>query len=115
MSKKTRYLLLLLGFVFFILFAPIMVFYVTGLKYDLKTGKFESTGILAMRSTPSSVNVLLNGKIVRKSDGDIKFLLPGEYNLSLQKKRLPALVKTLCGQTKRSHLGQPGTKQFIFV
>jgi hypothetical protein len=85
MSKKTRYLLLLLGFIFFILFTPVMVLYVTGLKYDLKTGQFTSTGILAIRSTPAVVDVILNGKKVRSSDGDIKFLLPGEYNLTLEK------------------------------
>ncbi len=85
MAKKTRYLLLLLGFVFFIIFTPVMVMYVTGLKYDLKTGQFTSTGILAIRSTPSSVDVILNGKKTRGSDGDIKFLIPGEYNLTLEK------------------------------
>lgn len=85
MTKKTRYLLLLLGFIIFLILAPVMVFYVTGLKFNLQTRQFVKTGILAVRSNPSSVNVLVNNKVVSKNDGDIKFLVPGEYNLSLEK------------------------------
>ncbi len=85
MSKRTRYLLLVLGFVFFVLFTPVMILYVTGQKYDIETGELVKTGILAIRSNPSSVNVFINGKLAKKSDGDIKFVAAGEYNVSVEK------------------------------
>jgi hypothetical protein len=85
MSKKARYFLLCCGIFIFIVFAPLMVLYVTGFKYDVKAKGFVKTGILAIRSDPGSVNVLLDGKLIKKSAGDIKFLSPGEYNLTLQK------------------------------
>lgn len=85
MRKRTRYLLLIVGFVFFLIFAPIIVLYVRGLAYDFKSGKFVQTGILSFKSDPSKIDVYLNDNLKQKKDGDIKFLNPGEYKLVLKK------------------------------
>ena len=85
MSKKLRYFLISLGFVIFAIFAPVIILYVTGLKYDVAAKQFVQTGILALRSDPSSITETLDGKTVRDTAGDIKFLVPGEYSLQVEK------------------------------
>ncbi len=86
MNKKTRYLLLAVGFVFFLMAAPIIVLFVTGQTYNFETGQFLKTGILAIKAEQKNAQVFLNNKLVRENVGDIKFLAPGEYDLSLRKK-----------------------------
>lgn len=85
MTKKTRYLLLLGGFIFFLIMAPIIVLYVRGVTYDFTNRKFVKTGILAVRVSPSHVNVFVNEEQKRTSEGDIKFLKPKEYQITLKK------------------------------
>lgn len=96
MTRKTRYLLIALGFVVFFVLAPIMVLYVRGIAYDPATNSFVKTGLLAVRSQPGSVAIFLDGKLVRTSQSDINFLTPGSYDVTLEKpgyqswsKRLP--------------------------
>lgn len=85
MSKKSRYLIILAGFITFCILAPLIVLFVTGTSYNFNNGDFVKTGILALRSEPNDPRVFLNDKLERESDGDIRFLNPGEYNLSLKK------------------------------
>jgi hypothetical protein len=85
MQKKTRYLLLLIGFIFFIFSAPIIVLYVRGVSYDLETGKFTQTGILSIKTEPESVSIFLNGEKTSDKAENIKFLNPKEYEISLKK------------------------------
>jgi hypothetical protein len=99
MNKKTRYLLILVGFTIFILLAPLIVLYTRGLTFDIKTRRFVPTGILAIRTEPKSVKVLIDGQVALNKNGDIKFLLPKEYNIIIRKdgyfdwaKRLPVLA-----------------------
>jgi hypothetical protein len=85
MTKKIRYSLIALGFVFFMIAAPLMVMYVRGISYDFKTKAFVKTGLLAVRATPSDAQIFLDNKLALKSQGDIRFLVPGEYNLTVKK------------------------------
>ncbi|MFA5991281.1 MAG: PEGA domain-containing protein [Candidatus Doudnabacteria bacterium] len=85
MTKKYRYLLLLLGFIIFLILAPVIVLYVRGITYDFSKKAFVTTGILAMRIEPKEADIYLNNKIKRKSSGDIKFIIPGEYDVTVKK------------------------------
>ncbi len=85
MTKKSRYLLIAFGFVVFFLFAPIIFLYVSGISYDFASGKFFQTGILSVITEPKTVNIFLGNTLLAKSSGNIKFLLPNEYNVKLQK------------------------------
>jgi hypothetical protein len=85
MSKKTRYFLLLFGFLLFLILAPLIVLYVRGIAYDFSKKTFVTTGILAVRSDPSSAQIYLHNKLVRKSSGDVRFLVPGEYEVTIKK------------------------------
>lgn len=85
MTKKTRYLLLLLGFIVFIILAPVIVLYVRGITYDFNKKAFVTTGILAVRSEPKDAGIYLNNKLKKDSSGDLKFIVPGEYEVAVKK------------------------------
>ena len=96
MSKKSRYIILALGVVFFLILAPIIVLYVRGISYDFASGSFVHSGILAVRSEPKNAQIFLNGKLTRNDSGDIRFLTQNEYQVTLKangyqdwSKRLP--------------------------
>ncbi len=115
MSKKSRYLLLLAGFMFFLIFAPLAVLYVTGYKYDNESKSFVRTGILAVRANPSSVSVSLNGELKRKNDGNIKFLDPGEYAITLAKDGYQSWTKRLLIQANQVTWANPSPADiFLF-
>jgi len=85
MTKKTRYSLLLVGLIIFLILAPLIVLYVRGITYDFATKSFVKTGILGIRTSPKNVDIFLNNKLKRQSSGDINFLTPGEYQITLKK------------------------------
>lgn len=85
MTKKSRYSLLLAGFIVFVILAPLIVLYVRGESYDFKTHSFVGTGIFGIQVQPKNVEVLLNGQEKRTSAGDIKFIPAGEYQITLKK------------------------------
>jgi len=85
MNRKTRYSLLALGFLFFLVAAPLIVLYVRGISFDFKTSTFVKTGILAVNSDPSSAAVYLDGELKRQNSGDVKFIPAGEYQVEIKK------------------------------
>jgi hypothetical protein len=85
MSKKLRYSLIGLGCLLFAILAPAIVLYVRGLSYDYASGHFITTGILALKTDPVSVDIYLNNKLVKQGGGDVRFLTPTQYSLRLSK------------------------------
>lgn len=85
MSKKLRYLLIFFLALCFLIAAPLIVFFARGLKFDFAEKKFVATGILVVKSEPKEVNLYLNGKLRKTTSGEIRFLKPGNYILTVQK------------------------------
>lgn len=85
MRKRTRYLLLVVGFIIFIFLAPIIILYVRGISYDFKNREFVQTGILNVKVDPNKVDIYINNILKEKKSGDINFLKPGDYNVALKK------------------------------
>src|SRR5574340_748921 len=115
MTQSSRYILILAGFILFLVAAPVIIMYVRGFTYDFKNNKFVSTGILAVRSDPKSANVYLDGKLKRKNSADLKFLAPREYDLELQKDGYLTWSKRL--QVRPGQVtwaGPVGSKIFLF-
>ena len=96
---------MLLGFVVFLILAPTIVLYVRGITYDFSKKAFVTTGILAMRLEPKDANIYLNNKLKRESS-DIKFILPGEYDVTVKRWLLYLEQTPKCGIWP-SGLGQP--------
>ncbi len=75
--------MIVIGFVIFLILAPLIVLYVRGITYDFSSGQFVQTGILAVHTNPASAGISLNGKLASKTSADIKFLPPKEYDITV--------------------------------
>lgn len=86
MNLKTRFSLIGGGITIFLILAPFLVLYARGFKYDFETNKLIKTGILVVKSEPSKTILTLeeNGKELN-TPKTVRFLLPGDYNIKLQK------------------------------
>lgn len=85
MNRKSRYSLLGLGFLVFVLAAPLIVLYVRGVGFDFKTKTFVKTGIISVSAEPNNSDIYLDGILKRQSSGDIKFVPAGEYQVDIKK------------------------------
>jgi len=96
MNLKTRFSLIGGGIVIFLILTPILVLYARGFKYDFDTGKLVKTGTLVIRSEPSKAKLTLteNSKPF-STPATIRFLLPGDYDVKIQKDGYQAWIKRL--------------------
>lgn len=85
MKSRTRYGLIALGFALFIIATPFIVMYVSGTRYDFENHAFVKTGIISIRTSPRSAKIYLNDKYKGKTQKNIKFVEPGDYDIKLSK------------------------------
>lgn len=85
MRPKYRYSLIILGLLLFPFLATGLIFYVRGIKLDLQNSAPQTTGILTIKSSPEKALITLNGQATGLTPKDIRFLLPGEYQVTLSK------------------------------
>ncbi len=96
MKTTTRYTLLAVFFVLFVIIAPLLIFYVSGRRVNFTGEDTAATGILDAKSNPSSAKLLIDGKEHSSTPSIARFLNRGEYVVTLTKdgyydwtKRLP--------------------------
>ncbi len=115
MTKKSRYLILASCIVFFVLAAPALLLYVRGIAYDPDGGGFYKTGILAVKSEPKDVEIKLDGKIYKKGAGNLRFIKPKEYQITLEKPGYQTWSKRLGVETGKVTWTNPaGQNIFLF-
>lgn len=85
MRTRTRYLLIVLGFIVFTILAPTLVFLVRGLKVDVDNRKALETGILSVLTKPEDAEIFLNGIKNSESPESIRFLNPSDYFVEIKK------------------------------
>lgn len=85
MRRKTRYLLITIGFVFFLIAAPLIVLYVGGIGYDFNNNRYVKTGILEVKTNPKNATIFVNGKDIDSSPATIQYLNSGEYDIKIEK------------------------------
>ncbi len=86
MTLKTRFTLIGIGIIVFLILAPLLVFYARGFKYDVKTGAIIKTGTLVVNTKPSKAQVFLNNQLQEKlTPVTTRFLTPGDYDVSVEK------------------------------
>lgn len=84
MTKRSRYLLILLGAIIFTILAPFIVFYSSGLTIDWQNKRLVKTGIVAFKIDPKNSKVFLDGTEKIGVHENIKFLLPKDYELRFE-------------------------------
>lgn len=103
MTKKSRNFLFILFVLFFLILAPLSIFYATGYKINFSwpiklNSALQKTGMLILETEPGGARIYLNNegqqlfldKLFSKKDkiittpAKIKGLLPGEYEVRLE-------------------------------
>jgi hypothetical protein len=85
MKRRTRYFFISLGIVFFLIAAPLIVFYVGGIDYDSENDRYVRTGILAIKTAPDEATITLDGQVTETTPANLRFLEPKEYEILLTK------------------------------
>lgn len=80
----------------FIICTPIAVLYALGYKFDLSTRQITKTGSLMTRSEPTRSLIYIDDKLQSaRTGGSIRFLLPGDYNLKIDREGYQSWTKRL--------------------
>lgn len=69
----------------FIIAAPAIILYTAGYRYDFKNNRLQKTGILYLDSEPNGALIFLNGKFENKTPMRFNRLLPGDYDVEIEK------------------------------
>jgi len=86
MKLKTRFSILAFLIVVFAIVAPIIVFFALGYRWDSQTNRLVPTGTLLVASSPRDAEIYLNNKSSGHSTpATLRLIVPGEYEISLQK------------------------------
>jgi hypothetical protein len=85
MKRRTRYLFIGLGAVFFLIAAPLVVFYVGGIRYNFGDNAYDKTGILSVETDPRKATVTLDEQRSETAPIDFRFLDPKEYLVTITK------------------------------
>jgi hypothetical protein len=96
MKLRNRFLLVAFGLLAFVILMPVLVLFTSGYQIDWKNHKIVKTGALVIRTQPTRAEIFLTDK---KIDGvtpeTIRFLLPGEYNIRVEKDGYQSWTKRL--------------------
>lgn len=85
MKRRTRYFLIATGFAFFLITAPLFVLYLSGIKYDFDENRYVKTGILVANTEPEDVKIYVDNTLSGTSPDRVKFITPGEHEISLKR------------------------------
>ena len=86
MRLRTRITLITFGVLIFVIFAPAIVLFATGFRYDFENNRLLKTGTIAIRTEPRQAEISINGE--KQPNGTPfakRFLLPGEYTIEISK------------------------------
>lgn len=100
MIKKTRTIIFFACLFLFALAAPLVIGYSQGYRFDFETMKIVQTGGLYFKVAQKSAQVRLNGALkqttsIFTNSSLIENLMPGNYNIEINKEGYHAWQKTL--------------------
>ncbi len=80
----------------FLIFAPILVFYTAGYRWNPKKGVVEKNGTVILDSNPNGADIFLNGQRVdQTTPATLQNVAPGTYTMRLEKTGYYPWEKTL--------------------
>lgn len=95
MRLKNRFLIVGLGILIFLIITPLLVLFARGFKIDFKERRLIKTGTLVVTTEPEKADIFLNDKFHDDTPSSIRFLLPGDYTVRLEKKGYQSWTKRL--------------------
>ncbi len=85
MTRRTRRVILISTIIFFIFFAPSVLFYAWGYGFDWEKKKPVLTGGFYFKSIPKNAEIYLDDKLKEKTPAFIKRLIPNYYQIKVSK------------------------------
>ncbi|MBU1167038.1 PEGA domain-containing protein [Patescibacteria group bacterium] len=85
----------------FVTIAPLLVFYATGYRFDLKNSEIRFVGMIDIASTPKDADIFLDDELIEKTPYQIRNLFPRSYTLKLQKEGYHNWEKNLPVESKQ--------------
>lgn len=95
MDSITRYLLLILFVIIFLVMAPLIIMYITGAGLPFQDRAPSGTGILDVKSLPNNAEVRLNGERVGSTPTTTRFIRQGWHEVEVNAKGFRPWVKSL--------------------
>src|SRR6185503_3670097 len=85
MKSRTRYGILIFGFLLFLILAPLVALYTSGFRIDFSDGSIAQTGILSATTSPDNATISVDGQPRDTTPASIRFLKPGDYTVGISK------------------------------
>jgi hypothetical protein len=96
MKLRNRFLLVAFGIIVFVILTPILVLFTRGYQIDWANKKFVKTGAFVVKTLPTKASVFIDNKVVKGTTPEtVRFLLPGDYVLRIEKDGFQSWTKRL--------------------
>ncbi len=96
MKLRNRFLLVGFGVLVFLIVTPILVIYARGFKIDWENRALVKTGALVIKTEPNKTDIYLDDeKLSSQSPANVRFLLPDDYSIRLEKEGYQSWTKRL--------------------
>jgi hypothetical protein len=96
MKLRNRFLLVGFGVIAFLVVTPFIVLYARGFKIDWQNRSFVKTGAMVVRTEPEKAQIYLNDELSTSvTPTNLRFLLPGDYSIRLEKENYQSWTKRL--------------------
>ncbi|HEX5429661.1 MAG TPA: PEGA domain-containing protein [Patescibacteria group bacterium] len=96
MTLRNRFLLVGFGILIFVVIVPLLVLFTIGYEIDWTHHKIVKTGVLIVQTMPDKADIYLNNQ---KAQGltpeTVRFVLPGDYNVRIEKTGYQSWTKRL--------------------
>lgn len=115
MKTTTRYSLIILGILVFLVLAPMLVLYVSGRKVNFSDRDTSATGILDAKSNPGGAKVKIDDKDQSTTPAIARFLLQGQYKISITKDGYYDWVKNLAIESGKVTYTQVGVDEVQLI
>lgn len=115
MKTTTRYSLIIFGFIVFLIIAPMLVLYVSGRKLNINDRDTSATGILDAKSNPGGATLQINDKDENSTPSIARFLVQGQYKITLKKDGYYDWVKNLAIEPGKVTYTQSGVDEIQLI
>jgi hypothetical protein len=107
MTKRAKKVLFISSIIAFLVVTPVMLLYSWGYRFDFENKKITPTGSLYIKAKPKRVNIIIDGKIQKKTDlffgaSYIDSLIPKKHEIKIEKEGYHNWIKQLKVEPKQT-------------
>ncbi len=107
MKKTTRKYYFWSIFVIFVIFAPLLILYTAGYRYDFEKNKVVETGSFYLKTEPKQAKIYLDGELLEEDTPTLlNNILPDEYEVTLSKEGYATWSKKLKVESGKTNFAQ---------